>query len=207
MEAEIYTKEDWHRDRSFSATPGQEVEEEIYQRMYDILPILPLPVRRETVGYDSGFCVSEPASTDEKGRETFSAFAQKNGHFYYLGDFPQALETKFREIFRLRKMLRDAGIPYRYRNESVRVKSVSGENDFVREHYHITYPKDGITVVSAIEGDYSTGGEQDTIEIMGLPKEEEKESHPDFVIGNLKAKDVFERIKRHYIESRGESDE
>ena len=78
MEAEIYTKEDWHRDRSFSATPGQEVEEEIYQRMYDILPTLPLPVRRETVGYDSGFCVSEPASTDEKGRETFSACAQKN---------------------------------------------------------------------------------------------------------------------------------
>lgn len=200
---EIYTREDWHRDRSFGAVAGQEVEEEIYEEMFDLLPPLSLPVRRETVGYDEGFCVSEPHSTDEKGRETYSAFAKKNGHCYFLGNFPRTIETKFKEIFRLRKMLKDAGIPHRYKNESVRVKSGSGKSDFVREHYHITYPKDGITVLSAIEGDYSTGGENDLIEIMGLPKEEEKAAHPDFVLGSLKASDVFERIKKHYDESRG----
>lgn len=34
----VYTKEQWHKDGSFNAFPGQEVSREVYDEMLDVLP-------------------------------------------------------------------------------------------------------------------------------------------------------------------------
>lgn len=84
---EIYTREQWHKDRSFAAKVGQEVEEYIYEEMYDVLPPLRLP--RES-GYTCGFRVGEPHS-HERSKKTgewlahYAAFGKKDGRYYFLG--------------------------------------------------------------------------------------------------------------------------
>ena len=83
----VYTKEQWTNDRTFSAEVGQEIEEDIYWEMYDVLPPLRLP---KESGYLSGFRVSEPHS-HEKSKKTgeylghYAAFGKKGGKYYFLG--------------------------------------------------------------------------------------------------------------------------
>ena len=83
----IYTREQWTKDRSFSAEVGQEIEEDIYWDMFDVMPPLRLP--REC-GYSSGFRVSEPHS-HEQSKKTgewlphYAAFGSRDGKFYFLG--------------------------------------------------------------------------------------------------------------------------
>ena len=189
----IYTHSDWVRDKNFSAQPGQEIDEEIYWEMYDVMPIYSMPRRRDTAGYDGGFMVSEPHSTDEKGEFKYSTFAQKNGRFFFLGNMTRESTTNFKEIFNLRRVLKSAGIPHKFKDESIRI--IKGETNFLMiEKYHILYPQDQ-PILSAVEGDGTYGADSDKIEIMGLLTEEEAKM--DRVVGWLDADDVFRRIKEH----------
>ena len=99
---DIYTKEQWHRDRNFKAVAGQEVEEEVYMSMLECVPperlnwdrVTPLTAPNGKV-YTSGFLCGEPYDHDPVTyRARYMGFAycgkipytRKNQvKFYYLG--------------------------------------------------------------------------------------------------------------------------
>ena len=89
----------------------------------------------------------------------------------------------YKEIFKLRDMLDEAGIPYLC------------ENGFMNG-VALVYPNRENTVCSVIEHDGSYGRHEDKIEIMGLLTDEESEY--DSVLGHLSADEVFKRIKNHW---------
>lgn len=89
----------------------------------------------------------------------------------------------YKEIFKLRDMLDNAGIPYMF------------ENGFMNGGA-LAYPNRENIVCSAIEHDGSYGRQVDKIEIMGLLTDEESEY--DSVLGHLSADEVFRRIKNHW---------
>lgn len=82
----IYTQHDWENDRIFNAAPGQEIEESIYEEMFNCMPPYSLPNNEETAGYMAGFLVSEPYDFDPAtGRARYSAFGWRDGKFYFIG--------------------------------------------------------------------------------------------------------------------------
>lgn len=94
---------------------------------------------------------------------------------------------KLTEIFRLKKMLEEAKIPFVF----------DSKYDFVIECYRfqiiieVTEGK-----LSAIQDQWSYGSERNLIEIMGgMTPEEQKE---DGVLGYLTAREVFERFSHCY---------
>ena len=89
----------------------------------------------------------------------------------------------YKEIFKLRDMLDEAGIPYLC------------ENGFMNG-VALVYPNRENMVCSVIEHDGSYGRQVDKIEIMGLLTDEDGKY--DNVVGWLTAEDVFGRIKTHY---------
>lgn len=93
-----------------------------------------------------------------------------------------------KEIFRLKEMLEKAKIPFEFFER----KLFNG--------HQITYPDDNYRICSIIQNEISYGHEVNRLEIMGLFTEEEKKY--DFVVGNLTAEEVFERIEKHYKENR-----
>ena len=102
------------------------------------------------------------------------------------------IESKYKEIFKLKQMLEKEKIPFDFTCTSY------PESNFI--HYHLEYPNkfdmDGSRIVSVVEGFSSYGMEADKLEIMGLLTPEEAEH--DSVAGWLTADDVFKRIKEHY---------
>lgn len=94
----------------------------------------------------------------------------------------------FKEIVKLHEMLEEANIPHTYTpymgGYSIRY---FGKNNFSESN--------GIGIAdyicSAIEHNMSYGNEQDLIEIQGLTDGSD-------VQGGLTAKEVFNRIKKHY---------
>ena len=93
------------------------------------------------------------------------------------------VRERYKEIYKLRNMLDDAGIPYMF--ESCFLNGCA-----------IAYPNRDNIVCSVIEHDGSYGCEIDKIEIMGLLTDEEKKY--DFVVGYLSADEVFSRITNHW---------
>ena len=104
-------------------------------------------------------------------------------------------ESKYKEIFRLKKMLEDAGIQHDFLDQC-------GKNF---EFYELVYPsledwrlidretsREGCCSVA--EGDLTIGREKDKLEIMGLLTEEEKLAGQ--VVGYLTTEDVFARIQK-----------
>ena len=100
---EIYTMEDWERDRNFNAEIGQEIAPEIYERMFECMPPLRLTNRKPTnadLGIVSGFRMSEPyahadSPTDGKWTAFYMAFGKTtDGRCYFLGH-----QNKYGEIF------------------------------------------------------------------------------------------------------------
>ena len=91
-----YTREDWQRDQSFKAVPGQEIEKEIYEDMFNVLPPLRLPRNKvmealETMNLhiSAGFMMGEPHSHSKNGA-LFMAFGktypdESGERYYYLG--------------------------------------------------------------------------------------------------------------------------
>lgn len=88
---EIYTREQWSRDRTFKAEPGQEITAEIYEEMYNCLPPKALPTetaRKYKLPIHAGFLMGEPHSSDREGL-LYLAFGMSSfsnsKHYYYLG--------------------------------------------------------------------------------------------------------------------------
>ena len=99
---------------------------------------------------------------------------------------------KYNEIFKLKKMLEEANIPFEF-NE-------------MHAGYHIEYPTfSPKRVCSVIEHALSLGEEEDLLEIMGLLTTAEKRMENE-VKGYLTAEDVFERIQTHYREQKQEKE-
>lgn len=97
----VYTNEDWSFDGSFKAFIGQEVSEDIYYHMLNVLPPLSLNggALAKRLGIIEGFRVGEPySSADSKktGQHTFfyAAFGKsKSGKYFFLGN-----QNKYGEI-------------------------------------------------------------------------------------------------------------
>ncbi len=92
----MYTMEDWRRDGTFNASPGQEISEEIYNEMFNALPPLNLPrntaeyaLEKLNVPVHAGFMMGEPYESNAKDGILFLAFGMndygKGKHFFYLG--------------------------------------------------------------------------------------------------------------------------
>ena len=114
------------------------------------------------------------------------------------------MKRKYNEMFKLKKMLEDADIPFVWienwgYNED-RLKEMEQIAPDLVERYQICYPvfgdKNTDRVLSAIQGFGTYGAEQDLIEIMGLLTPEEAKH--DCVVGYLTAENVFKRIQTHY---------
>lgn len=108
--------------------------------------------------------------------------------------------SKYKEIRRLDNMLIQAEIPHYFRSHmggfQITYFGPKGQPDV--EPGHIVGSGFG-AICSAIENPGSYGSEDDKIEISGLLTEEEY--RVDSVKGHLTAEDVFERIKKHWIEA------
>ena len=100
------------------------------------------------------------------------------------------VSQKYKEIFKLKKMLEDAKIPFDFYERDTEISAIIPE----WEHWHINYPSKKDCVISAIEGTGTYGAEDDKLEIMGGLTEEEAKH--DTVEGWLTAENVFERIKK-----------
>ncbi len=104
--------------------------------------------------------------------------------------------AKYTEIFKLKELLEEAGIPFDFRDDNYVFQHI-GEERYQIE-YPCTYHK-GERVCSAVQGYGTYGAEQNLLEIMGLLTPEESEQ--DSVCGWLTAENVFERIKKHWEET------
>ena len=96
---------------------------------------------------------------------------------------------EYKEIFRLKEMLEEANIPFKW----------DADNFMGSKGYQIIiYSKDGITrLCDCIENLGSYGNKEDKLEIMGGLTEEENEDYYS-VLGWLTAEDVFKRFKYCY---------
>ena len=99
------------------------------------------------------------------------------------------MSHKYKEIFKLKKMLEDAKIPFDFFEADPDMRTLIPE----WEHWHINYPNREKRIISVIEGIGTYGEADDKLEIMGGLTEEEAEN--DDVAGWLTAENVFERIK------------
>lgn len=86
----IYDKEKWEKDRTFSAKPGQQISEDIYDEMFNCMPPKHLSAEAEekadSIGLyvSAGFMMGEPHSSDNHG-SLFMAFGKSGGNYHYLG--------------------------------------------------------------------------------------------------------------------------
>lgn len=80
-EMEVYTMEQWAKDGTFKAKPGQFVEESIYWQMLNCVP--PRSCSRDymQVGEADGTC-------PKTGRDTYATFARENGMWKFVGYLP-----------------------------------------------------------------------------------------------------------------------
>lgn len=95
-------------------------------------------------------------------------------------------ESKYNEIFKLKKMLEKSFVPFEWKEFDKPSK----------QEFQILYPNDENRVCSVIEHSFSYGNEKDLLEIQGLLTADEEEC--DSVLGNLTADDVFQRILSHW---------
>lgn len=106
---------------------------------------------------------------------------------------------KFKEIFRLKKMLDDGNIPYEFSDRTENDIYDDYGNIIFSKGYQICYPCKKF-ICSVIENTGSYGNKDDKLEIMGLLTKEEKKF--DSVVGWLTAEEVYLRIKNHYENER-----
>ena len=121
------------------------------------------------------------------------------------------MKTKYKEIFKLKKMLEDAGIPFDwiegwgYNDELMRALKKEFPDSPI-DRYQICYPEGSFSHcdnrwISVVEGFGTFGAEQDRLEIMGgFTPWERYEYENESVIGHLTARNVFQRIKNHWEE-------
>lgn len=116
------------------------------------------------------------------------------------------VSRKYKEIFKLKKMLEDANIPFEFIEgfgfaDDKYLKVICPD---LLDHYQLCYPKKGEDqYISVIEGFGTYGEERDRLEILGgFTPMEELENGRTTPIGGLTAKNVFKRIKDHYEKER-----
>ena len=109
-------------------------------------------------------------------------------------------EKPCKEIFRLKRMLEKAEIPFEFIEGFGYDKSLKEELPDLMEHYQICYPSRRNMKISVIEGFGTFGREQDRLEIMGGLTPYEQFHHGDSPIGFLTAENVFKRIKKDWEE-------
>lgn len=112
---------------------------------------------------------------------------------------------KYKEIFKLKKMLENAKIPFDWEEnfgyDEHTIEQMTRIAPDIVERYHIWYPyRSDASVCSIIEGYGTYGGPNDKLEIMGLLTSEEEQD--SCVAGYLTAEEVFKRIKRHYEDNK-----
>ena len=114
---------------------------------------------------------------------------------------------KYKEIFKLKKMLEDAEIPFSWIEnwdyDEEKLKNFKKIAPDLIEHYQICYPvfDPDHRWISVIEGFGTYGAEQDKLEIMGgfTPWEMyEQDLNEGSVMGYLTANNVFNRIKKNW---------
>lgn len=116
--------------------------------------------------------------------KSFKELFDENGNYI--------TDSKYTEILRLKGMLDEAKIPNEFH------KFMDG--------WQVVYQSDDShRIMDAVEHYGSYGQENNLLEIMGLLTPEEDEY--DSVAGYLTAQNVFDRIKKHYEEHKGESHE
>ena len=108
---------------------------------------------------------------------------------------------KYKEIFKLKKMLEKENIPFDWNEnwgyDEKTVDQLKKVAPNIVDHYQICYPTFGEgRYMSIIEGFGTYGAEDDKLEVMGGFTKEE--TGGDTVIGWLTAEEVFDRIKSHY---------
>lgn len=105
----------------------------------------------------------------------------------------------YNEIFKLKRMLDSARIPYVYTDRSIK-NAYSNGTDFIQ--HQIEYPcsetENADRVISVIQSFGTYGNEKDLLEIMGLLTVEDRQY--ESVCGGLSADNVFERIDKHWRE-------
>lgn len=100
-------------------------------------------------------------------------------------------KSKFTEIFKLKEMLQDEDIPFRFEHE--------GEINTPEEHYLIiisSEKKDKRILCDACQASHSIGHQMDLIEICGGLTAEESNQGP--FLGYISAADAFKRFKYCY---------
>ena len=91
----LYTIEQWQQDGSFKAEAGQEISEDVYNEMLNVMPPASLPrgkAEQALQDYDipvhAGFLMGEPHSSNKNGDLLYLAFGMNNfgkgKRFYYL---------------------------------------------------------------------------------------------------------------------------
>ena len=110
-------------------------------------------------------------------------------------------EKPCKEIFRLKRMLEKAEIPFEFIEHFGYAEKLKKEFLGLLDHYHICYPSRKNIKISVVEGLGTYGREQDRLEIMGGLTPWEQFKHGDSPIGFLTAKNVFKRIKKDWDET------
>lgn len=80
MANNLYTMEQWKKDKSFNATAGQEITPEVYNEMLNTVPPKSLPHYIT----DTGFLMGEPHDS-KNGKLRYKAFVKRGTRYYYLG--------------------------------------------------------------------------------------------------------------------------
>lgn len=112
--------------------------------------------------------------------------------------------SKYKEIFRLKRMLEKANIPFEFIECFGYDKRLLSMCPDIMDHYQICYPHKGEDQkISVIGGFGARGYEHDKLEIMGLLTPWER-FEGNTVIGWLTAENVFKRIKKDWEENKNE---
>ncbi len=86
----VYTCDDWARDESFAAIPGQEIAEDVYDEMFNCMPPLYLPRCERTRPFSAGFMMGEPNGTEPRTcKTTYLAFGKTGNRYYFIGSLPE----------------------------------------------------------------------------------------------------------------------
>jgi len=112
------------------------------------------------------------------------------------------MSKKYKEIFRLKRMLEKEGIPFEFIEGFGYDRRLKSAYPDLLDHYQICYPEFDTDkrFISVVQGFGTYGGNQDRLEIMGGFTPWEKYNNGDSVIGYLTAENVFKRIKKDWEE-------
>lgn len=95
----IYSMKQWEKDGTFSAKPGQQISEEVYNAMLIAVPPLHLPkladwraLAQLEISLTAGFLMGEPIRHSEEGMLYHAFGIDDSGKYFFLGDMPSETE-------------------------------------------------------------------------------------------------------------------